>query len=58
MVLLIVMLSYVNKRFLYDNGLCHERVKRNVKRTLNTSIYMITKIVVRLLKEEGTKKKI
>ena len=58
MVRLIVMLSYVNKRFLYDNGLRHERVKRNVKRTLNTSIYMITKIVVRLLKEEGTKKKI
>ena len=58
MVILIVMLSYVNKRFLYDNGLHHERVKRNVKRTLNTSIYMITKIVVRLLKEEGTKKKI
>ena len=58
MVLLIVMLSYVNKRFLYDNGLRHERVKRNVKRTLNTSIYMITKMVARVLKEEGTKKKI
>ena len=58
MVLLIVMLSYVNKRFLYDNGLRHERVKRNVKRTLNTSIYIITKMVARVLKEEGTKKKI
>ena len=58
MVILIVMLSYVNKRFLYDNGLRHERVKRNVKRTLNTSIYIITKMVARVLKEEGTKKKI